>query len=73
MKGDTDMDFMNFDNMANNIWFEAMDMDNIGTPEEEKQQEIVDIKQGLERLAVLEKEDSNITAVLGALYRIFDN
>ena len=69
------MDFMNFDNMANNIWFEAMDMDNIGTPEEEKQEEIAFLKQGLESLAVLEKEkdDCGAAAVLGALYRIFDN
>lgn len=61
--------------MAANIWAAAVDMDNIGTPEEEKQQEIACLKQGLERLAVLEKQkdECGAAAVLGALYRIFDN
>ena len=66
---------MDFENIAANMWAAAVDMDNIGTPEEEKQEEIAFLKQGLESLAVLEKEnnDCGAAAVLGALYRIFDN
>lgn len=66
---------MDFENMAANMWTAAVDMDNIGTPEEEKQEEIAFLKQGLESLAVLEKEkdDCGAAAVLGTLYRIFDN
>lgn len=66
---------MDFENMAVNMWESAFDMDMIGTPEEEKQEEIAFLKQALESLAILEKEknDCGAAAILGTLYRIFDN
>ena len=66
---------MDFENIANNIWFASFDMDCIGTPEEEKQEEITMLKNALEKLAVLAKQpkEYDFSALLGALDRIFDN
>lgn len=65
---------MDFENMAKNILFEALDMDSIGAPEEEKQKETQAIKRALEKIAVLSKEPDNtdFDSLLGALSFIFD-